>query len=238
MIKINSRNWGREQNLSKETDKLSTRSSELELVLGLFPQMQRTTQKLVFVYTQSGGQPSLVLGVELQRQLKCGIYLSGAWPLASICTCSSEATSFLCLWHHLAQCNHHQNELCMGYISLWNLCGYKKNHSDILWFKTVLWIGWVQLGSSWKSVSVVSWGHTCLGGSASQVWLATGWGSGRWLGCRALIIQQAGSRGGLAGSQEKECNISWGRGSKLAQCHFHCVLLTNTSHKASSDLKN
>lgn len=49
-------------------------------MLGLFPQMQRTTQKLVFVYTQSGGQPSLVLGVELQRQLKCGIYLSGADP--------------------------------------------------------------------------------------------------------------------------------------------------------------
>lgn len=53
------------------------------------------------------------------------------------------------------------------------------------------------------------------------------------------MTQQADSHGGLAGSQEKEGNVSGGRGSRLAQCHFHCGLLTNTSiNEASSDLKS
>lgn len=76
-----------------------------------------------------------------------------------------------------------------------------------------------------------------LGGSAPEVWLAAGWGNGRWLGHRALIIPLAGSHGGLAGSPEKEWNASWAMGLNVAQNHFYCILLTRTSHEASSDLK-
>lgn len=48
---INGGNWGREQNLAKEAGKLSTGSGRLEVELGLFPEMQRNTQRQVFILT-------------------------------------------------------------------------------------------------------------------------------------------------------------------------------------------
>lgn len=128
----------------------------------------------------------------------------------------------------------------MGYLwdtSLYGAFADTTNHPKILWFKTAT-IYLAHNSVDW----MVTAGLMCvcgqLGGSASEVWLAGGWGNGRWLGHRALIIPQAGSHGGLAGSQEKECNVSWGIGLKGAQYHFYCILLTRTINEASSGLKS
>lgn len=49
--------------MAKETGKLSNRNGGLEPELGLFPEMQSNTQRLVLTLTQVGG-PSLLTGGE------------------------------------------------------------------------------------------------------------------------------------------------------------------------------
>lgn len=125
----------------------------------------------------------------------------------------------------------------IGYI--WDpfLCGAFEdvtNHPEILWFKTTT-IHLVHSSVDWMGIAGLTRVCGQPGGPASEVWLAAGWGNGRWLGRRALIAQQAGSQGGLARSQEKECNISWGIGLKLAQYHFHCSLLTKSYGAVETD---